>query len=100
MDARAELLRSTPAETSQPMPPAPELKVVDAASVLAMGTAAFMSPAPIENLKTDQLTPDQRTPRQVDVETLLAAAPAARDAVAVSVPAAAPVSLSPRRGSR
>ena len=93
VDARAELRRSTPAETSRPMPPAPEFKMADAASVPAMGTAAFMSPAPIENLKTDRLTPDQRTPRQVDVEKLLAAAPAARDAVAVSVPAAAPVSF-------
>ena len=89
VDARAEMLRATPVETPQPMQPAPELKMADAASVPAMGTAAFMSPAPIENLKTDRLTPDQRTPRQVDVEKLLAAAPAARDAVAVSVPAAA-----------
>jgi hypothetical protein len=93
VDAHAEMLRSTPVETPQPMRPAPELKVADAASAPAMGTAAFMSPAPIENLKTDRLTPDQRTPRQVDVEKLLAAAPAARDAVAVSVPAAEPVTV-------
>ncbi|MBR1279114.1 hypothetical protein JQ624_31095 [Bradyrhizobium sp. AUGA SZCCT0283] len=90
VDARAELLRSAP-ETSQPMRTAPELKVVDAASVLATGPAAFAPPAPIDNLATDQLTPDHRTPRQVDVETLLTAAPAARDAVAASVPLAAPV---------
>ena len=32
VDARAELLRSAPAETSKPMRPAPELKVADAAS--------------------------------------------------------------------
>jgi hypothetical protein len=75
VDARAELLRSAPAETSQPIRPAPEIKVADAASVLATGAAAFVPPAPIENLKTDRLTPDRRTPRQVDVETLLAAAP-------------------------
>ena len=93
VDARAELLRSAPAETSQPMRPAPELKVADAASVAAMGAAAYVPPAPIENLKTDRLTPDRRTPSQVDVETLLAAAPAARDAVAVSVPTAAPVAF-------
>ena len=93
VDARAELLRSAPAETSQPMRPAPELKMADAASVLAMGAAAFVPPAPIENLKTDRLTPDHRTPRQVDVETFLTAAPAARDAVAVSVPTAAPVAF-------
>ncbi|WP_247783034.1 hypothetical protein [Bradyrhizobium sp. 170] len=93
VDARAELLRSAPAETSQPMRPAPELKMADAASALTMGAAAFVPPAPIENLKTDRLTPDHRTPRQVDVETLLTAAPAARDAVAVSVPTAAPVAF-------
>ena len=86
VDARAELLRSAPAETSQPTPPAPEFKVVDAASVLATGAAALVPPAPVEKLATDQLTPDHATPRQVDVETLLAAAPAASDAVAASVP--------------
>ena len=72
--------------------------MADAASVAAMGAAAYVPPAPIENLKTDRLTPDRRTPSQVDVETLLAAAPAARDAVAVSVPTAAPVAFpSPRQ---
>ena len=99
VDARAELLRSAPAETSQPTRPEPELKVVDAASVVATGVAALVPPAPVDNLGTDQLTPDHRTPRQVDVETLLAAAPAASDAVAASVP---PVAgrLSYRRGGR
>ena len=86
VDARGELLRSVPAEMSQPMRPEPELKVADAASVVAMGDAAFVPPAPIENLKTDRLTPDRRTPRQVDVETRLAAIPAPGDSVAVSVP--------------
>ena len=68
VDARAELLRSSPAETSQPMRPAPELKVADAAS--ATVAAAFARPAPIENLAPAH-------PRQVDVEALLAAAPVA-----------------------
>ena len=72
VDARAELLRSAPAETSQPTPLAPEFKVVDAASVLATGAAAFVPPAPVEKLATDQLTPDHATPRVVDVKTLLA----------------------------
>ncbi|WP_244608153.1 hypothetical protein [Bradyrhizobium algeriense] len=89
VDARAELLRSAPAETAQPMRPAPELKVADAASVLTTGAAAFAPPAPIENRATDRLTPDHRTPHQVDVETLLAAAPATSDSVA-----AAPVAFS------
>ncbi len=89
-DARAELRRSAPAERSQPTSPAPEFKVVDAASVLATGAAALVPPAPVANLEADQLTPDQPTPRQVDVETLLAAVPTAGDVVAASVPSAAP----------
>jgi len=67
VDARAELLRSAAAETSQPMPLAPEFKVVDAASVPATRTAAFARPAVVE-----KLTPDDPMPNQVDVETLLA----------------------------
>jgi hypothetical protein len=93
VDARAELLRSAPAETSLPMRSAPELKVVDAAPVLAAGAAAIVPPAPIEKLAVDRLTPDHRTKRQVDVETLLAATPATRDAVAASVPTAVPVAF-------
>ena len=84
-DARAELLRSAPAESSRP---ASEVKVADAVS-LTTGAAAFVPPAPVEKLATDRLMPDHRAPRQVDVETLLAAAPAARDAVAASVPTVA-----------
>ncbi|MFG3597876.1 hypothetical protein [Bradyrhizobium sp. RDI18] len=91
MDARAELLRSAPAETSQPTQPAPELMVVDAASVSATGAAAVVPPAPVASRATDQLTPDHPAPRRLDAETLLAAAPAPSDAVAVSVPPAAPV---------
>lgn len=91
VDARAELLRSAPAETSQPMRPAPELKVVDAASTLTTGAAAFVPPAPVANRATDQLAPDQSSPRRVDVETLLAAAPAADDAVRPAAPVAAPI---------
>jgi hypothetical protein len=90
VDARAELLRSASAEMSQPMWPAPELKVADAASVLATVIAAFVPPAPIENRATDRLTPDHRTPRQVDVETLLAAAPATSDSVAAAAPVTFP----------
>ncbi|UPK38959.1 hypothetical protein IVB18_18020 [Bradyrhizobium sp. 186] len=90
VDARAELRRSAPA-TSQPMPPASKLKVADAASVVAIGAAALVPSAPIANRATDQLTPDHPTQRQLDVETLLAAAPAASDTVAVSVAPASPV---------
>ncbi|HET9538177.1 MAG TPA: hypothetical protein VFP43_22985 [Mesorhizobium sp.] len=84
VDARAELLRSAPAETSQPMRPTPELKVADAAS--ATVAAAFVLPAPVKNLAPAD-------PRQVDVDALLAAAPAATNAVAASVPPAAPVAF-------
>ena len=45
VDARAELQRSAAAESSQPMRSAPEVKVVNAASVLATGAAAFVPPA-------------------------------------------------------
>jgi hypothetical protein len=93
VDARAELLRSAPAETSKPARPAPELKLADAASVLATAAAAFVPPAPIQNHGTDQLPPDRPTPRQVDVETLLAAAPATSNSIAASAPPAAPVAF-------
>jgi hypothetical protein len=93
VDARAELLGSAPAETSQPTPPASGLKVVDAASVVATGAAALAPLAPVANRGADQLKPDRPTPRLVDVETLLAAAPAASDAVAASVPPAPPVAF-------
>ena len=94
VDRRAELLRSAPAETPQPTPPAPKLKVVDAAPVPATGAAALVPPAPVvAKPATDQLTPDHPTPRQVDVETLLAAVPAASDAVTASVPPATPVAV-------
>ena len=94
VNARAELLRSAPKETSQTTRPAPELKVADAASVPATGAAAFVPPAPVANRATDQLTPDDPSSRRIDVETLLAAAPAPSDAVAVSAPPAAPVASS------
>jgi hypothetical protein len=49
-------------------------------------------PAPVAaKPASDQLTPDHPAPRPVDVETLLAAAPSARDTVASSAPAATPV---------
>ncbi|OAF18775.1 hypothetical protein AXW67_02630 [Bradyrhizobium neotropicale] len=94
LDARAELLRSAPAEAPHPTPPAPELQVADAAPVSAMAAAALVPPAPIvAKPASDRLTPDHPTPRQVDVETLLAAAPAASDAVTASVPPTTPVAV-------
>jgi hypothetical protein len=95
VDARAELLRSAPAGTPQPAPPASALKVVDASPVPATGAAALVPPpAPdIAKPATDQLAPENPTLRHVDVETLLAAAPASSDAVAASVPPATPVAI-------
>jgi len=92
VDARAELLHSAPAET--PAPPAPELKVADA--VPGPVAAALVPPAPVaDKPATDQLTPSRPTPPQVDVDTLLAAAPAASDGVAVSVPPSTPAAAAP-----
>jgi len=90
-DAHAELLRSAPAETPKPTRPTPELKMADAASVVATAIAAFVPSASVENLGSNQPTPDRRTPRQVDVEALLAAAPA--DQVAASVSPGVPVAF-------
>ncbi|UQR62302.1 hypothetical protein LRP30_36940 [Bradyrhizobium sp. C-145] len=78
VDARAELLRSAPAERSQP--PLPEIKVADAASEL--GTLpAPTSAAPIPELHSRLPAPEESVPRQVVVEQLLAVAPVASDAV-------------------
>jgi len=94
VDAREELQSSAPTEAPQPTPPAREVKVVDAASAPAMGSAALVPPAPVvAKPATDQLMPDQPMPRQVDVETLLADAPAASDAAAASVPPANPIAV-------
>lgn len=97
MDARAELLRPVPAETSQPSP-APALDVAEAAAVPATGAAAFVPPPPAENPTTDRLTSepnaseppmsDRPTPRRLDEKTLLAAATVPSDMVVVSKPPA------------
>ena len=81
VDARAELLRSTPVETVQPTPPSPEFKVVDAAALPGAGAAAIVPPPVVPEPETNQLTPNHPTPSHVDVDLLLAAAPAASDAV-------------------
>ncbi|WP_158670065.1 hypothetical protein [Bradyrhizobium guangdongense] len=73
VDARAELLRSAPAEP--PQPSVPEIKVFDAASERDAGTA-LTSAASVAELHSRRLTPEPSAPGQVDVEQLLAAAPA------------------------
>ncbi|OAF09972.1 hypothetical protein AYJ54_12350 [Bradyrhizobium centrolobii] len=89
VDARAELQRSTPVDTSRPGPPAPAL-VADAGPVLATVSAPLVSPARPPNRANDRLTPDRITPPQVDVEALLAAAPAASDVDNTSAPSTTP----------
>jgi hypothetical protein len=94
VDAHDEILSSAQAETPQP-PPAPEIKVVNVAPDPATGAAALEPPAPaIAKPATDQFTSDRPTPRQLDVETLLAAAPPASDAVATFASSAAPAAIS------
>jgi hypothetical protein len=88
-DAHAEMLSSTQAQAPQPTPPA--LKIVQAAPVPVTGGAALVPPV-LATPGTDQVTPDQLTRRSVDVETLLADAPAASDEVA-SDPPAMPVAV-------
>lgn len=103
-DARAELQRSAPVETSRPSPSAP-VQVVDADPGLATGIATGVSPAPLSKranrLTADEITPRQvprqvprEVPRQVDVEALLAATPAASDVVVASAPSATPLAFS------
>jgi len=91
-DARAELPPPAPSGTSQLRPPARELKVVDADSLIAGGAAAVVPPAPVAaKPAADQLTPDYPTQRPGDVKTPLVTAPSASDAVASSAPEATPV---------
>lgn len=86
VDARAELLRSAPAEPSQP--PYPEVKVADATSDLDTGTT-LMSAAPIVE---HGRWPTHSVPSQVDVEQPLAVAPA-NDVVTSSEPPTIPIGV-------
>ena len=95
VDARAEVLRSAPTEAPKQAPPEPDFKVADAAAVPGTEAAALVPPVPVvAKPATDQLTPDHPTPRTVDVDALLAAAPAASATVVSSVPSAPPVPVS------
>jgi hypothetical protein len=102
-DARAELVNSAPAQASEPAPPEPTVKVVHTVPVRLTDAAGPVPPAAVraEPVLTesvlaksalaksgaDQLTPDQPAPRRVDVEALLAQAPAAGGEVAAAPPA-------------
>jgi hypothetical protein len=90
-DARAEVLRSAPAEMSQPTPSASEqLKVADAIPAAATTEA----PASVAGSATDQQTPDPSAPRVVRVE-MLRVSPEAGDTIGSSAPPAIPVAFHP-----
>lgn len=86
VDARAELLRSAPAEPSQP--PDPEVKVADAAPDLDTGTALTSAALIAEHGRR----PTHSVPSQVDAEQLLAPAPA-NDVVTSSEPPTTPIGM-------
>jgi hypothetical protein len=89
-DARAELLRSAPAEGAQPTPLASEIRVADAASVSSTGTRGLVPPTPVSDLPAGQPTPEHFVPPQVDVDKLLAAT---SDADVTSARSAGPVGI-------
>jgi len=85
-DARAEMASSAPEQTPQPAPLEPKLTIVHTVPVRVSDAAGQIPPAPVLNQPgVDQPVPDQ--PRRLDVETLLAKAPAASEEVASSTPA-------------
>jgi hypothetical protein len=85
-DARAEMPSSAPQQTPQPAPSEPKLTIVHTVPVRMTDAAGQVPPPPVLNKpNVDQLTPDQ--PRRLDVETLLAKAPAASEEVASATPA-------------
>ncbi|MGR4928077.1 hypothetical protein ACIPUD_14965 [Bradyrhizobium sp. CAR08] len=84
IDARVELLPSPPVDRAPPMPPAGELKVVDAAPFSEASKPALMPARPVADLPTSQLTPEHSVPPHVDVQKL-------RAAVRADSPAAIPM---------
>jgi hypothetical protein len=82
-DAHAEMPSSAPVQTPQPTPSEPKLTIVHTVPVRMTDAAGQVPPAPVVN----QPGADQPAPRQLDVETLLAKAPAAGEEVASATPA-------------
>jgi hypothetical protein len=91
-DARAELLSAPPEQTPQPVPSAPAVKMVRTIPVREADAAAQVPPVPsgADQPTADRQNSDRPAPRPVDVEQLLADAPAASEAVA-SARAATPI---------
>lgn len=73
-DAHAELPSSAKAHEPQPMPPAREMKVAEAASVFDSGSSIPITAAPLPDLPSGQLTAEHSVPSQAEVEKLSAAA--------------------------
>lgn len=89
-EARAELINPTSTQVPEPVSRAPEVNAV----VAAAGTAAVVPDAPVvADPTTDQFTRERPTQPQINVEQLLAAAPAASDAVAADAPSAMTVAV-------
>jgi hypothetical protein len=94
-DAYAEVPRPATAETLS-TPPVSEPRLLDSASVSAMGPAALAPPAPVK-AASDQLTQNRdSTPPQVNVEALLAMAPpvtatSSASSARPAIPAAVPI---------
>jgi hypothetical protein len=98
-DARAEMPSSAPEQTPQPAPLEPKLTIVHTIPVRAADAAGQVPPAPdLAKPGVDQSTPDQ--PRRLDVETLLAKAPAAGEEVASSTPAMPVAALTAKMGGQ
>jgi hypothetical protein len=84
-----------PTQASPAAPPESPIELVKVVPVRIAGAAAEVPPPPVlAKPGADPLPPDQPAPRHVDVERLLAEAPAASDKVA-SAPPAMPVAVAP-----
>jgi hypothetical protein len=96
-DAHAEAVKPAPAATPEPTSSAPKLTLVRTIPVHLADAAAQVPPAPRAR-RADQGAPASAAPPQVDVERLLAEAPAASDDVASKAAAtaiAAPAATTP-----
>jgi hypothetical protein len=90
-DARAEMQSPAPATAPQPTPSEPAVRMVQTVPVPVTEEAAQVLPADVPaSPRADRLALNQPPPQQVDVEALLADAPAASDELA-SDAGAAPV---------
>jgi hypothetical protein len=86
-DAHAEMLNSAPQQTPQAAAPEPKLTIVRTIPVRVSDAAGQVPPAPDLNISdAAQLATDQQAPRQLDVDQLLAHAPAESEETAYTSP--------------